>query len=154
MKDWKESLSRLKMCDQNSKGCSVRLGEWLNNDNLEILEGYIISLLSEQRKEVLEEVEKFAWLRAFKGIDYKIRNGWGLESYLYKIVPELKIFIERQLEDEEYSKNNQRRSQIFRRTLRKIEAFEKMTDKESFKNENQATKLFEYIGKHHGWYWN
>ena len=56
MKDWKESLSRIEMCDQNSKGCSVCLGEWFSNKNLEILEEYIKSLLSQQRKDILTEL--------------------------------------------------------------------------------------------------
>jgi len=104
-------------------------------------------------REIKGEI-KFAWLRAFKGIDYKIRDGWGLEDYLYKIVPELKLFIERQLKDKAYIKSNYRRGQIYRRTLRKIEDFEKITQREEMLNESQATRLFEYIGKHHGWFWD
>ncbi len=48
-KGWEELLERLDMSDQESKGCSITLAEWLNNDNVEILKQFIRNLLSQQR---------------------------------------------------------------------------------------------------------
>lgn len=95
-----------------------------------------------------------AYQRAIRGYDYSIRNGWGVEKYFTQIIPEIKIFCERQLEDVEHMPFNYRRGQIYRRTLRLIEDYEKMTDKEEVLEDNQLNKLLIYIGKHYGWYWN
>ena len=92
-----------------------------------------------------------AYQRAVRGCDYSIRNGWGIEGYFTKIIPEIKIFCERYLENKELCKYNNHRANIFKHTLKLIEEYEKMTYKEELKNENQLTKLFEYISKNMGW---
>ncbi len=98
-----------------------------------------------------------AYQRAIRGFDYSIRNGWGLKYYFSQIIPEIKIFCERELREQKefgnYEKDNPR-TEIFETTIKLIEDWEKMTYKEEIENENQLTKLFEYISKHLGWYWS
>ena len=42
-----EELERLEMCYQGSKGCSITLAEWMDNDNMEILEDFLKAKLQE-----------------------------------------------------------------------------------------------------------
>lgn len=98
-----------------------------------------------------------AYQRAIRGFDYSIRNGWGLEEYFSQIIPEIKVFCERDLKQQKewdnYGPENPR-TEIFETTLKLISDWEKMTYEDEMKNENQLTCLFEYISKHMGWYWD
>jgi len=48
----REKIERLEMSDQNSKGCSVMLGEWLSKENVSIIENLVEALLASQRQEI------------------------------------------------------------------------------------------------------
>jgi hypothetical protein len=54
----REKLERLEMDDQDSKGCSVTLGEWLSKSNIDYLEEFIAAQRKEAVLEVLERIEE------------------------------------------------------------------------------------------------
>ena len=64
-----------------------------------------------------------AYCRAIRGYDYRIRNGFGLKYYFEQIIPEIKIFCERELKEQKeyevYGDDNPR-TEIFETTLKHI----------------------------------
>lgn len=55
MSELRERLERLEMNDQNSKGCSITLGEWLSKENIDIL----LTLISHERAEAVRGFAKW-----------------------------------------------------------------------------------------------
>lgn len=49
--EYKKQFERLELDDQNSKGCSITLAEWLNNRNVNIIYDFITQALDEVRRE-------------------------------------------------------------------------------------------------------
>lgn len=49
--EYKKQFERLELDDQNSKGCSITLAEWLNNRNVNIIYDFITQALDEVREE-------------------------------------------------------------------------------------------------------
>jgi len=88
----------------------------------------------------------FAFQRAFRGYDDRVKWGFGLEYYLEIIFPSLKEFCEYEIETD--GGRNPIRVKVFKKTIELIN-----DHKDNYSLDNEY-KVFEYIGKHIGHYWN
>jgi hypothetical protein len=95
---------------------------------------------------------KWAWQRVIRGYDDRIF--WEFDSYFMQFIPAIKEFCKRELENTEAMEMNFNRKEVFTETLRLIDEFEKMPDRNFYDNENEETKLWSYFGKNIGIYWN
>lgn len=51
-----EELERLDMEDQESRGCTVTLAEWMNNDNMEVLSDFIRHVYASACEEIARKI--------------------------------------------------------------------------------------------------
>ena len=93
----------------------------------------------------------YAYQRVVRGYDDRIH--WGFDGYFLAIIVPLKEFCENYLKDEERCSWNEKRVEIFKKTLVLIANYEKLEDDWRHSGE-AAEKLFGYVGKHIGWYWD
>lgn len=92
---------------------------------------------------------KYAWQRVVRGYDQRIM--WGFSDYFNQCLPALKIFCQKEIESDKY---NPERMEVYKETLKRIEAFEKMSDVNYYKHPNEESELWKYVGEHIGWYWD
>lgn len=95
---------------------------------------------------------KWAWQRAIRGYDDSIY--WGFDGYFADvIVPPLKKFCEEQLADKEFVRLNEREAEVYKETLKRIEALENESFEDMF-NDVAITNLVTYFGQNIGCYWD
>jgi len=102
-------------------------------------------------KHFLREI-KWAYQRIRYGYDDTIK--WGFSDYFNQCIKPLKEFCEEELKNIYECKGNEKRKEIFEETLKRIKAFQNMKVGDSYKEVNQESLLWEYVGKNIGWYWN
>ncbi len=95
---------------------------------------------------------KWAYQRVRYGYDETIK--WGFCDYFWYFVQPLKEFCEEQLLDIKVMDLNPERKAIFTETLKRISAYETMTLNDEYKQPNQASELWEYVGKYLNYYWD
>lgn len=94
---------------------------------------------------------KYAYQRVVRGYDDRIT--WGFDGYFLAIIVPLKEFCENYLKDNERCAWNEKRVEIFKKTLVLIKNYE--DKKDDWMNSGKAAeKLFGYVGKYIGWYWD
>lgn len=93
---------------------------------------------------------KWAYQRLTRGYDDRVY--WGFYSYFIQVIPALEKFCNKYLEDKEHCELNTSRADIFRNTLLLIEKYKEKED--DCLNHDEEELLFEYVGKHLGWYWD
>lgn len=87
---------------------------------------------------------KWGFQRMFRGYDDRLK--WDFESYFEQFIPALKEFCEEEFENEHLAHgNNPYRGEVFGMTLILI------NDCKSIAN---RSRLWEYVGKNIGYYWN
>lgn len=64
---------------------------------------------------------KWAYQRVVRGYDDRIH--WGFDTYFIQIIPALEEFCINETEDEEINKLNQKRTKVFKKTLKLIEEY-------------------------------
>lgn len=102
-------------------------------------------------KNILNEI-RYAYQRVIRGYDNRVF--WSFDSYFLQIVPALKEFCIDQLKGNATFKLNPERFKIFTMTLILIDRYENMTNTDWYKNDNQISKLLEYVGKNIGYFWD
>jgi hypothetical protein len=102
-------------------------------------------------KNILREI-KYAYQRVVRGYDERIM--WEFDSYFSQFIPPLKKFCENELSEKEIMKNNPRRAKVYKKMLGLIDDFDKMEYSAFYKEPNEVSKLWEYFGKHIGYFWN
>lgn len=97
---------------------------------------------------------KYAWQRANRG--YDTTHTWEFSEYFRQILPALKKFCEDELGSgtEEWTDGNGKRVGIYKETLTKIEAYEKMPSTDWYKEPNAESEMWKFIGEHIAWYWS
>lgn len=93
---------------------------------------------------------KWAWQRAKDGYDERIK--WGFDGYLEQFIKPLKEFCEYELKNTH--PDNIKRIAVYERTLELIKDYEEMAPEEEYQEENPINRLWEYFGKHIGYYWD
>lgn len=94
---------------------------------------------------------KYAWQRVVRGYDERIM--WGFSDYFNQVIPALKEFCEKEIADDKEG-YNENRVAIYKETLNRIDAFEKMSATEYYGHPNQESELWKYVGEHICWYWD
>lgn len=56
--NWEESLSRLDIADEEERGCTVSLGEFLHPENLEVIKDFIKDQRKQACREMIEYMKK------------------------------------------------------------------------------------------------
>ena len=72
----KDRLERLEMCDPESSGCSITLAEWFTNDNIEILNDFLISAIERTLREVMPEAKECPICGKKIDKDFMDNDGW------------------------------------------------------------------------------
>ncbi len=95
---------------------------------------------------------KWAWQRVLRGYDDRLF--WGLDGYLAdNIIPGVKRFCEKELENKEVMELNLNRKGVFLETLAKIEHFKKTDWEDQFSEDNSLKTLVKYIAENINIYW-
>ena len=102
-------------------------------------------------KYIIREI-KFGFQRMFRGYSDDIK--WEFDSYFSQFIQPLKEFCEAELKEKDIMALNEKRDKIFKETLMYIEDYQKMDYLDSYKEENEETRLWKYFGEHIGYYWN
>ena len=102
-------------------------------------------------KDILREI-KYAYQRVVRGYDERIF--WEFDSYFSQFISPLKKFCEKELSDVEHMNYNSKRKKIYSKMIELIKEFNESDYKDFYKYPNTESKLWEYFGKHIGYFWN
>lgn len=102
-------------------------------------------------KQFFKEI-KYAYQRVVYGYDDRIY--WGVDDYFTQFVKPIETFCKNQLENKDYMRLNPKRYEIYSEILVRIEAWRKMSDADHYKEPNQQSQLWSYIGENIGYLWD
>ncbi len=90
--------------------------------------------------------------RGIKGYDETIN--WDYELYFEQFIPEIEKFCNQQIDIYSDNRYNKKRIKIYKQMLVLIQEWKEQDNgtKDLYEDDNSSSRLWEYFGKHIGWF--